>query len=299
MTYSIVARDPSSGQLGIAMQSRYFAAGRHVPWIESGVGVIASQAFANPVHGHEGLQMLRSGQGPEDALASLMREDPGQAQRQLAIMDARGDVAVHTGSGCVAAAGHLIGVDCCAQANMMARDTVWPAMVRAFERAAGEMADRLIAALDAAEGEGGDVRGKQAAALIVVSGKPSGIPRLDHQVDLRVDDHPDPVGEIRRLLSYSRAHHRANLALMKASTSDFAGALDDLDACCAAFPDDPEFLGRRALMLLPLGRVDEARVTLRRAKAIHAGGNELLLRFADAGVIPVRRQMLEPILAGL
>jgi len=299
MTYSIVAHDPSSGQLGIAIQSRYFGAGRHVPWIESGVGVIASQAFANPVHGHEGLRLLRSGQGPDEVVTTLMRGDPGQTQRQVAIMDAQGRVAVHTGSGCVAAAGHVIGTNCCAQANMMAKDTVWSAMVRAFENAAGEIADRLVAALDAAEGEGGDIRGKQAAALIVVSGKPSGIPRLDHQVDLRVDDHPDPVGEIRRLLRYARAHHRANQALMKASASDFAGALEDLDACCAAFPDDPEFLGRRALMLLPLGRVDEARATLGRAKAIHAGGNELLLRFADAGVIPVRRQMLEPILTGL
>jgi uncharacterized Ntn-hydrolase superfamily protein len=299
MTYSIVARDPSTGELGIAVQSRYFAAGRHVPWVEAGVGVIASQGFANPVHGHEGLRLLRSGLEPRAILEKLLQEDPGQAQRQVAIMDARGRVAVHAGAGCVPAAGHATGVDCSAQANMMARDTVWPAMVRAFETAAGEMADRLVAAMDAAEGEGGDVRGKQAAALIVVSGKPSGIPRLDHTVDLRVDDHPDPVGEIRRLLSYSRAHHRANQAVAKASASDFAGALADLDACCAAFPDDPEFLGRRALMLLPLGRIEEARADLRRAKAIHPGGNELLLRFADAGVIPVRRQMLEPLLAGL
>jgi uncharacterized Ntn-hydrolase superfamily protein len=299
MTYSIVARDPSTGELGIAVQSRYFAVGRHVPWIEAGVGVVASQAFASPTYGHEGLRQLRAGEDPGVVLEKLLSEDPGQAHRQVAILDAHGRAAVHTGTGCVPAAGHSIGVDCCAQANMMARDTVWPAMVQAFESAEGEMADRLLAAVDAAEREGGDVRGKQAAALIVVSGKPSGIPRLDHTVDLRVDDHPDPVGEIRRLLNYFRAHQRANQAAGKASAGDLTGALADLDACCAAFPNDPEFLGRRALMLLPLGRTEEAREALRRAQAVHPGGNELLLRFADAGVIPVRRQMLEPLLAGL
>lgn len=299
MTYSIVARDPSTGELGIALQSRYFAAGRHVPWIEAGVGVIASQGFANPLYGHEGLRLLRQGLEPRAILDRLLRDDPGQGQRQVAILDGQGRAAVHTGAGCVAAAGHLIGTDCSAQANMMARDTVWPAMVRAYESAPGEMADRLLAAMDAAEAEGGDVRGKQAAALITVSGKPSGIARLDHTIDLRVDDHPDPVREIRRLLRYARAHRRANQAVGKATAQDFAGALADLDACCEAFPDDPEFLGRRALILLPLGRVQEAREALRKAQAIQPGGNEILLRFSDAGLIPVPRQMLEPLLANL
>jgi uncharacterized Ntn-hydrolase superfamily protein len=299
MTYSIVARDPATSELGIAVQSRHFAAGRVVPWIEAGVGAIAWQAFASPVYGHEGLRLLRSGMAPQAVLDKLLSEDLGQAQRQVAIIDVQGRVAVHTGARCVAAAGHAIGTNCCAQANMMARDTVWQAMVRAFESAGGELADRLVVAMEAAEREGGDVRGKQAAALIVVSGKASGVPRLDHSVDLRVDDHADPVAEIKRLLSYSRAHQRASRATGKASANDFPGALADLDACCASYPEEPEFLFRRAMVLLALGRIDEGRSTLQRAYKIHPGSSELLLRFADAGVIPVPRAMLEPLVAGL
>jgi uncharacterized Ntn-hydrolase superfamily protein len=248
MTYSIIARDPVSNELGIAVQSRYFAVGRVVPWIEAGVGVIASQSFANPAYGHETLRRLRSGQEPQHILEQLLSEDAGAAMRQVAILDAHGRTAVHTGSRCVAAAGHAVGAQCCAQANMMAQATVWQAMVHAFETTAGQLADRLLAAMEAAEHEGGDVRGKQAAALIVVSGQPSGVAELDRLVDLRVDD-----------------------------------ALDF----------------RRALPLLLSGRVAEARTALRRAYAIHPGWSQLLLRFADAGVIPVRRELLEPLVAGL
>jgi Flp pilus assembly protein TadD len=182
---------------------------------------------------------------------------------------------------------------------MMARNTVWGAMVHAFEHTAGEMADRLLAALEAAEAEGGDIRGKQAASLVVVSGRPSEVARLDHVVDLRVDDHPDPVAEIRRLLAYSRAHRRANRATGKAAANDLAGALADLDACCEAYPGDAEFLCRRAMVLLPLGRITEASEMLRQAHAIYPGVPELLLRLADAGIFPIRRSQLEPLVAGL
>ena len=299
MTYSIVARDPATGELGIAVQSRYFAAGREVPWIEAGVGVIASQSFANPVYGYEALRLLRSGMEPQHILEKLVSEDPGEAIRQVAILDVQGRVAVHTGARCVSAAGHAIGANCSAQANMMAQDTVWKAMVHAFENATGELADRLMAAMEAAEHEGGDLRGKQAASLIVVSGKPSGVSKLDRSVDFRVDDHPDPVGEIKRLLNYSRARQRVSQALDKASANDFAGALADLDACCTAYPIEPEFLLRRGQVLFALGRIDEARDALRQAHAIHPGWSEFLLRLADAGMIPVPREMLEPFVASL
>src|SRR5262245_48594590 len=144
MTYSIIGRDARTGELGIAVQSRFFAAGRIVPWIEAGVGVVASQAFANPVYGTEGLRLLRSGVSPEDALDLGRRDDPGAALRQVAIMNAVGSVAVHTGAQCVAAAGHAIGRDAAAQANMMARPTVWQAMIAAFEEGEGALADRLL-----------------------------------------------------------------------------------------------------------------------------------------------------------
>jgi GNAT superfamily N-acetyltransferase len=170
-------------------------------------------------------------------------------------------------------------------------------MANAFESARGEMADRLLAAIGAAEHQGGDVRGKQAASLIVVSGKPSEPAELDRAVDLRVDDHSDPVGELKRLLGYSRAHERAEQAIGKAVASDVGGALADLDVCCASHPDEPEFLFRRALVLLMLARIDEAAEALRKAHAIHPGWSEVLLRFADAGVIPAGREVLEPLVA--
>jgi uncharacterized Ntn-hydrolase superfamily protein len=292
MTYSIVARDPQTGELGIAVQSRYFAAGQVVPWIEAGVGVIASQSFANPVYGYEGLRLLRAGMAPQEALDKLVSEDAGEATRQVAIMDTQGQVAVHTGAKCVAAAGHALGRDCSAQANMMAQDTVWQAMVHAFETGTGDLADRLVAAMEAAEREGGDLRGKQAAGLIVVSGKPSGVSKLDRVVDVRVDDHPEPVDEIKRLLQYARAHQCVRQATDKVVAGDFDGALTDLDVCCAAYPDEPQFLFRRALVLLPLGRVEEAREMVQRVHSIHPGWSEILLRFADAGVISVSPEIV-------
>ena len=163
-------------------------------------------------------------------------------------------------------------------------DTVWSAMVGAFENARGELADRLLAAMEAAENEGGDLRGKQAASLTVVPGEASGVPQLDRSIDLRVDDHTEPVGEIRRLLSYSRAHERANHATEKAMANELPSALAELDTCCAAHPNEPEFLFRRGLVLLMLGQTNQAQEALQRAHAIHPGWSELLLRFADAGI---------------
>ncbi len=299
MTYSIVAREPTTGALGIAVQSRYFAAGQVVPWIEAGVGVIASQSFANSRYGYAGLELLRSGLAPEEVLDQLVREDAGEATRQVAIMDAHGRMAVHTGAKCVAAAGHTLGAHCTAQANMMARDTVWQAMVHAFEQASGELAERLLAALEAAEQEGGDLRGKQAAGLIVVTGTPTGIEKLDRLVDLRIDDHPDPVGELKRLLPYARAHQCVRSATDKATAGDFTGALAELDACVAAYPHESQFLFRRALVLLPLGRVEEAREMVRQAHAIHPGWSAILLRFADAGAIPVSRELVASLVSSL
>ena len=175
----------------------------------------------------------------------------------------------------------------------MKRDTVWNAMVRAFETTNGELADRLLTALEAAEYQGGDIRGRQAASLIVVTGKPSGVPQLDRLVDLRVDDHADPVGEVKRLLTYSRAHQRADQAIEKANANDFASALAELDICCGAYPNEPEFLFRRVVILQAIGQIDRAREVLQRASAIHPGWSELLPRFAKAGIFTVRPQMLE------
>jgi uncharacterized Ntn-hydrolase superfamily protein len=296
MTCSIAARDPSTGQIGIAVQSRFFAVGRIVPWIEAGVGVVASQGFSDPVYGYRGLEMLKGGAAPDDALRAIKRQDSAAAMRQVAILDAAGRVAVFTGERCVAAAGHMIGDHCVAQANMMVRDSVWPAMVSTFQSSSGALADKLLAALAAAQKEGGDIRGAQAAALIVSAATSTGHAELDRIVDLRVDDHPDPTGEIARLLTYGRAHQRASAATNKAAGGDLSGALADLDASCSEYPHEPEFLCRRAGVLMALGRIDEAREMMAHACAIEAGWGEWMMRLADAGVIPVTREQLQSLI---
>jgi uncharacterized Ntn-hydrolase superfamily protein len=261
------------------------------------VGVIASQAVANPAYGHDGLRLLREGLHPQTILERLVAQDPGASRRQVAVMDAQGHTAVHTGRDCVAAAGHAIGAECSAQGNMLAGPTVWPAMVQAFEAmTTGDLVDRLLAALDAAEREGGDLRGRQSAGLVVATGAASGLPRRDIEIDVRVDDHPDPVRELRRLADAARAHLRANRAMERLLANDPVAALVDLDACCAAHPDEATFLFRRALALLALDRRSEARDVMRGAQAIHPGWGELLLRFADAKVISTRREDLEALL---
>lgn len=296
MTYSIIGRDPNSGEIGIAVQSRYFAAGRLVPWIEAGVGAIASQAFANPTYGHEGLALLKQGVTPTSAIETISAKDPDAAVRQVGMLDAQGRVAVHTGARCVQAAGHAIGDNCVALANMMTHDTVWAAMVSAFEQNNAALADRLLAALQAAEAEGGDIRGRQAASLIVVSADALGHPQLERSVDLRIDDHPDPVGEIARLLRYSRAHQRALNAMNRLQNGDPAGALSDIEASLLEFPRDTEFLGRQAMLLMALGRFGEARETIAAATAIAPNSPEFLMRLADAGIIPVGRELLMPLM---
>jgi uncharacterized Ntn-hydrolase superfamily protein len=206
MTYSIIARDPSSGEIGVAVQSRYFSVGTVVPWAEAGVGAVATQSFVDPAYGLLGLALMRQGKGAPEALHTLVEADPGAAYRQVAMIDASGRVAVHTGESCLQEAGHCIGEQVAVQANLMARDTVWGAMLHAFGQTSGDLAARFIAALEAAEAEGGDRRGKQSAAMLIISARPTGKPWLDRIVDLRVEDHPDPVNELKRILAVQREY---------------------------------------------------------------------------------------------
>ena len=204
MTYSIVARDDRTGELGVAVQSRWFATGAIVTWARPGVGAIATQSFVDVRYGPAGLDLLAAGLAPEAALAQLLAMDPDPAVRQVGIVDSAGRTAVHTGGGCVEAAGHLTGPGVTVQANMMERQTVWPAMLTAYETAAGDLADRLMAALWAAEGEGGDVRGRQSAAILVVPGR-AGAQPWETRFDLHVDDSRTPLAELDRLLTVARA----------------------------------------------------------------------------------------------
>lgn len=206
MTYSIVARDPDSGQLGVAVQSHYFQVGPVVPWAESGVGAVATQSRVDVRHGPLGLQLMRAGHPAPRALAASLAADPEPELRQVAMVDARGVAAAHTGSRCIAEAGHRLGPGFSVQANLMERATVWDAMAEAYAGAAGPLAERMLEALDAAEAEGGDIRGRQSAAILVVAGSTSRRSWEDRLLDLRVDDHPEPLAELRRLLRVKRAY---------------------------------------------------------------------------------------------
>jgi uncharacterized Ntn-hydrolase superfamily protein len=211
-TFSIVARDPATGEMGVAVQSHWFSVGSIVTWAEAGVGAIATQSFVDPGYGLKGLELMRKGTPAAVALDRLVAEDKQPDGRQVAMIDAQGRVAAYTGKSAIAAAGHHVGNQFAVQANMMANAKVWPAMAAAYQSTKGDLADRLLAALEAAQAAGGDLRGRQSAAILVVKGTSTGRPwaGADRVFDLRVDDHPQPITELRRLVRLQRAYAHAN-----------------------------------------------------------------------------------------
>ena len=233
MTYSIVARDPRSGELGVAVQSRWPCVGAGVVWAEPGVGAVATQSFTEISYGPLGLEAMRAGTSAPDALADLLAEDPQAAVRQVGMVDAIGRSAAHTGDRCVEAAGHVTTENLSIQANMMERPTVWPAMAEAYRSTDGDLADRLLAALRAAEAEGGDVRGRQSSALLVV---PGAGPRWATRFDLRVDDDRAPLDELARLLRLSRAYEAFDRTEELARAGDLAAAAEDHAGGASARP---------------------------------------------------------------
>lgn len=205
-TYSIVARDSATGEMGVAVQSHYFSVGPVVPWAEAGVGAVATQSLVLVDYGPNGLELMRQGVPAREALDSLVRADAHPEGRQVAMVDARGGVAAYTGPGCIPDAGHEAGEGFSVQANLMANPRVWPAMAAAYRRAQGDLAERMMQALEAAEEAGGDIRGRQSAAIVIVKAVPSGKPWADRVMDLRVEDHPEPLRELRRLIRLRRAY---------------------------------------------------------------------------------------------
>ncbi len=297
MTYSIVARDPRTGDLGVAVQSHWFAAGGQVMWAEAGVGAVATQAMVEPAYGPEGLALMRHGRSAPAALAELVAADEGRDHRQVAMVDARGEVAVHTGARCMREAGHRTSDGVSAQANMMLRPTVWDAMVRAFERSSGpDLGRRLLDALDAAEAEGGDLRGRQAAGILVVRATATGRPWEDVALHLRVDDHREPLVELRRLFELKRAYDRLEAAERLEIAGDLSGALREHEAALAAYPEHPEIAFWTALGLAGAGRLDEARRTIQIAYRDHAGWTELLWRLARDGFLDIPQERVAALL---
>ena len=283
-TYSIVALDPATGELGAAVQSHWFSVGALCTWARPGIGAVATQSVVEPAHGPRALDRLERGEDAVAALAGTLASDPLAAVRQVGVVDARGRVAVHTGSSCIAEAGHATGDHWSCQANMMARATVPAAMSAAFAAAGGDLAERLMTALEGAEAEGGDVRGRQSAALLVAPahGEP-----WRARLDLRVEDHADPIGELRRLLGVQRAYELAGQAdeLMGEGRTDEAAGLYVRASELA--PQSDELLFWAGLALAQTGDLAGGADAVRRAAAVHPGWLTLLDRlspdFAPAG----------------
>jgi uncharacterized Ntn-hydrolase superfamily protein len=257
-TYSIVARDPDTGWLGVAVQSHWFSVGSLVGWAEAGVGAVATQSLVDVSYGPLGLALLRMGKTPEEALRGLLQADSGSEVRQVAMVDAQGRVAAHTGSRCIPEAGHRTGDGFSVQANLMERDTVWDAMARAYESASGDFADRLLAALEAAQAEKGDIRGQQSASILIVAAEPTGKPWVDRIMDLRVEDHPDPLGELRRLIRVHKAYAHMNAGDAAMEHGDTEAARREYGAAEALMPDNVEMAFWHAVALANAGEVEES-----------------------------------------
>jgi uncharacterized Ntn-hydrolase superfamily protein len=297
-TYSIVARDPVTGEMGVAVQSHWFGVGSVVAWAEAGVGAVATQSFVDPAYGPRGLELMRKGVAAPAALDQLIKEDAQRDGRQVAMIDARGRVAAFTGKSAIAAAGHHVGKDYSVQANLMQSDRVWPAMAAAYESTRGDLAEKLLAALDAAQAAGGDIRGRQSAALLVVKAKGTGRPwaGADRIFDIRVDDHPEPLVELRRLARLQRAYAHANRGdeLMTEKKTD--AALVEYKAASALAPEVLELPFWHAVTLASIGREEEAMPIFKQVFAKEPAWAELLPRLPAAGLFPSDPALMQRIL---
>ena len=293
-TYSIVARDVNTGELAVAVQSNYFSVGTDVSWAKPGVGAIATQAIVEVAYGPRGLELLSAGASAEEALDELVAMDPGAALRQVGIVDSSGRVAAHTGDACVSACAHRLGDGFSVQGNMLASDAVWEAMGPAFETATGDLADRLMAALEAAERAGGDVRGRQSAALLVVSGERPENSWEGRRIDLHVEDHADPLQELRRLLTVRRAYSLFEQARATFATDDLDTALELVAQARALQPDDVQFAFWTGVALANSGRDAQARRWLNESFRSSDAWRELGRRLCETGMYTGNPDLLEP-----
>jgi uncharacterized Ntn-hydrolase superfamily protein len=296
-TYSIVARDPGSGEMGVAVQSHWFSVGAVVPWAEAGVGAVATQSIVDPSYGPLGLGLMRVGKTAPEALAALLAADSGREVRQVGIVDAKGNAASHTGKMDIPAAGGQTGAGYAVQANLMEKPTVWGAMARAFETARGDLAERMLAALDAAQGEGGDIRGVQSAAILVVRGTSTGRPWADKVFDLRVEDHPDPLRELRRLVGVQRAYNHMSAGDDCVAIKDWACAEREYGTAETMQPANAEMAFWHAVALASNGKLDDARPLFRRAFTADARWRELIRRLPEVEQLPRDPKLLEAIVA--
>lgn len=295
-TFSIVARDPATGEMGVGVQSHWFSVGSIVTWAESEVGAVATQSIVEPAYGPLGLTLMKSGKTASDALKALISVDPQADLRQVGMIDARGNVAAHTGSKAIKAAGHHVGANYAVQANLMRSDAVWPAMARAYESAQGDLADRIMAALEAGQRAGGDIRGKQSAAVLIVRGKSTGKPWADKLFDLRVEDSPDPIVEMKRLVRLQRAYNFMNRGDELAGEQKWDEAMDQYRKGAALAPEIEELPYWVAVTLFTSGRENEALPIFRDVFARNRDYIELTRRLPASGFLPDDPKKIQKIL---
>jgi uncharacterized Ntn-hydrolase superfamily protein len=301
-TYSIVARDSITGEIGVAVQSHWFSVGSIVTWAEAGVGAVATQSFVEPAYGPLGLELIRMGRSGPDALRALVATDKDSSVRQVAMIDAQGRAAAYTGNRAILAAGHHIGAQYSVQANLMERPTVWPAMARAYETTRGDLAERLLAALEAAEREGGDIRGRQSAAILVVAPRNTGKQWTDRKFDLRIEDHPNPVAELRRLVTMARVYQKMNEGDELVTKNDIAGAVRAYGLATSIVPDQAtngEAAFWTGISLASAGRVNEGLPYLARAYAVDKRWAELIPRLPAAGLLPNDQSLVQQLVNGM
>ncbi|MCG8456240.1 MAG: DUF1028 domain-containing protein [Holophagales bacterium] len=298
-TYSIVALDAETGELGVAVQGHWFQVGAVVPWARSGVGAVATQSFVEVSYGPEGLELMAEGKSAQEALDALVAADPQRDVRQVAMVDAQGRVAVWTGPKCIAAAGHAVGEGYSVQANLMDRPTVWRAMARAYEGATGGLAERLLVALEAAEAEGGDLRGKQSAAILVVRapGEEGLEPWQERVVDLRVADHPEPLVELRRLFGLHEAYRPMNAGDEALARGEVEAANRLYSRAAELAPQVVELPFWRAVTLFQSGEEEAALPIFAEVFAADPTWARLVPRLPASGLLPDDPEKLEKILA--
>jgi uncharacterized Ntn-hydrolase superfamily protein len=318
-TFSIVAFDPATGAMGVAVQSHWFAVGGNVTWAESGVGAVATQSFIDPSYGPLGLNLMRAGKSAPDTLRGLLIADDACNVRQVAMVDAQGHVATFTGAKDIQPAGGIAGgasgsgisIQCggqpggtiqvgknyAVQANLMMNDKIWPAMSKAFESTQGDLPERMLAALDAAQAVGGDVRGRQSAAIVIVPAKSTGKPWQDYLFNLRVDDSAEPLKELRRLVTLQRAYNHMNAGDKAVELHDNAGALREYGAAEQLVPDNAEMIYWHAVALANMGRVDESLPLFKKVFAMDRNWVDLTPRLPQSGLLPEDKQLIQKIVA--
>jgi uncharacterized Ntn-hydrolase superfamily protein len=296
-TYSIVARDPVTGEMGVAVQSHWFSVGSLVDWAEAGVGVVATQSMVDPSYGPLGLALMKAGRTAGQALEGLKRADPHPEVRQVAMLDAGGNVAAHTGEKCIPAAGHILGKDFSVQANLMLNAQVWPAMAKAYLAAKGDLADRMLAALDAAQAAGGDIRGRQSAAIVIVKAKSTGRLWEDRVMELRVEDNPEPLAELHRLVRLHRAFDHMNRGDQAVEAGNAEAALREYGAAEAMFPDNLEMKFWHAVSLVNMGRLEQSLPLFREIFSRDRNWAILVPRLPGVGQLKADQKALDRILS--